>query len=186
VFAHRIIGGKGGINQGSAVNFVKYIQAQGTSPGGADAPGIILANLGQLRWSRLARRAVTQTSWFALPQRSAVEAPFRFDPEGNTIPGNGDTTEHVDYIFNTVVEEMCAPDVKLDIIGVSDGAVQALEFLDDFSNFERWGSKIYAFAAVGSHCRAEDIRNTDFADWLQAVSNYLLLSCHSLHISYSS
>jgi hypothetical protein len=174
VFAHRIIGGKGGINQGSAINLVKYIQAQRTSAENPEAPGIILANLGQLRWSRLAKGAMTQTSWLALPQRSAVEAPFRFDPEGNFVPKNGDTTEHVDYIFNTVVEEMCDRDVKLDVIGVSDGAVQALKFLDDFTNFEKWYSRVSAFAALGSHCRAGDIRNTDFAAWMKDVSNPLL------------
>jgi hypothetical protein len=169
VFAHRIIGGKGGINEGSAVNLIKYIQAQRTSPEDSEAPGIILANMGQLRWCRLTKKAMTQTSWLALPQRSAVEAPFRFDEEKNTIPGNRDTAEHVDYIFNTVVEQMCDPSAKLDVIGVSDGAVKVFEFLDDFRNFNKWSVRVSAFAALASWCRSEDIRNCDFANWLVDV-----------------
>ena len=169
VFAHRIIGGKGGINEGSAVNLIKYIQAQRTSNG--EASGIILANMGQLRWCRATKKAMTQPSWLALPQRSAVEAPFRFDLEKNTIPGNRNTAEHVDYIFNTVVEQMCHPAAKLDVIGVSDGAVKVFEFLDDFTNFDKWAGRVEAFAALAGWYRAEDIRNDGFEKWLMKVSS---------------
>jgi hypothetical protein len=170
IFAHRIIGGKGGINQGSAVDFVKYIQAQTTSPGNVESPGVILANLGQLRWWRRGKKAVTQTTWFALPQKSAVENPYRFNPIKNTIPGNRNTEEHVNYVFNHVIEELVDSKAKLDIIGVSDGAIQVSVFLEKHENFKKWGERVAAFASVATWYHALEIKNLTFKNWLLDVN----------------
>lgn len=166
IFAHRIIGGKGGINQGSAVNLVKYIKCQAFSTENVDSPGIILANMGQLRWWRKGQKAVSQTTWFALPQKSAVEPSYRFNEEKNLIPGNRTTAEHVNTIFNEVVENLAHPDAKLSVIGVSDGAVQVSLFLNDEKNFEKWGKRLDAFASVASYFHAQEITNPKFADFM--------------------
>ncbi|KAL2065931.1 hypothetical protein VTL71DRAFT_3601 [Oculimacula yallundae] len=166
IFAHRIIGGKGGINEGSAVNLVKYIQSQAFSTENADSPGIVLANMGQLRWWRRGQRAVTQTTWLALPQKSAVDPPYRFDEEKNTIPGNTTTGEHLNSIFNTVIEELAHPAAKLSLIGVSDGAVQISLFLNNPANFTKWGSRIEAFASFASYFHSHEITYPEFGDWL--------------------
>ncbi|PMD32288.1 hypothetical protein L207DRAFT_640108 [Hyaloscypha variabilis F] len=176
IFAHRIIGGKGGIEQGSAISFVKYIQSKITAPGNVEAPGIILANMGQLRWWRKGKKAVTQTTWYALPQKSSVENPIRFDAIKNTVPGNRNTEEHVNYIFNHVVEKLVDPIAKLDVVGVSDGAIQVTVFLEKHENFKKWENRVAAFASVATWYHSHEIKNVDFADWFMDRGRVYILS----------
>lgn len=171
IFAYRIIGGRGGINAGSAVDMVRYIQSLTSSPSAAhdDSPGIILANLGQLRWHRRGSKAVTQTSWFALPRASSVGSPFRFDQQKNTVDGNRSGDEHVKYIFNHVVKELCRPDAIIDVIGVSDGGWRVLRFLDEPENWGAWNRRMGAAAIVAPVHQEEELENMAFRGWFAKV-----------------
>lgn len=168
VFAHRLLGGAGGIDTGSAVNMVKYIQEKGACPAESEPPAVILANMGQLFWYRRGQKAVTLTTWAALPQRSCVEKTIRIDPIKNTIPGNRDTDGHISYIFNYVIESLASEAAKIEVIGVSEGAMGVSRFLDNVDNWTKWGSRMQAFAAVATWWHSIDCKNPLFLGWLQA------------------
>lgn len=139
IFAHRVIGGKGGIDAGSAVGLIKYINSSAAKEG-REAPGVIFANMGQLFWSHRARKALALVSWGALPRKSAADPPYDLDEYKNSIPDNRSCKEHVAYIFNSVLAnpKLCAYNSKIQIIGVSEGAVESTMFLHDPDNFSRW------------------------------------------------
>jgi len=176
VFAHRMLGGEGGINVGSAVNLCRYIQGLHTSPSDLSPPAIILANMGQLRWWRKGQKAVTQMTWFALLQASAVDKPYRFDKIKNTIEGNRNTDEHIDYIFNHVISELAHPEAKIDVIGVSEGAMGVSRFLEQPANWKKWESRVQAFAAIATWYQSIDCKNPKFLEWMLARSRAYRLS----------
>ncbi|KAF7939259.1 uncharacterized protein EAE97_007339 [Botrytis byssoidea] len=176
VLAHRVLGGAGGIDTGSAVNMVKYIQEKGAASGEPEPPAIILANMGQLYWYRRGRKPVTLMTWSALPQSSCVEKTTRLDAIKNTVPGNRNTDEHIDYIFNHVIEELMPKVAKIDVIGVSEGAMGVTRFLDELENWKKWGSRMQAFAALATWWQSIDYRNPLLLEWMQARGRVYLNS----------
>ncbi|CAO1600063.1 MAG: hypothetical protein LQ349_000158 [Xanthoria aureola] len=141
VFAWRTIGQES-IAAGSILDFIQTIQS--TSP---DNPGILIANTGQLLWYRGGGRAVTQTTWMALPRQWAVSPPMEIDEEKNRVPGHRDPQEHVASIFNDVIPKMCKKDVAIDVIGMGDGGPIVAEYLQ--ANWKTWKGQVRA-AAIGS------------------------------------
>lgn len=147
VFAYRIIGGPRGVNAGSAVDLVKHIQSQASGPDDPNPPGIILGNPGQLYWHRKTKRAMTSFSWSALPMKSAVDQPFRFDEIKNRVPGHKDSAAHVASVLCDV-DELANPKATIDIIGVTSTANNIVEFLDKPENFAKFGPRIGGIALL--------------------------------------
>lgn len=97
----------------------------------------------------------------------------------NTVPSNRNTAEHVTYIFNCVVPDLLAPDAMLEVIAVSVGAIEVVDFLNNPKNWEAMESRLTALALVATFHQRDDISNPWFADWLRKVrfdpSSYLHL-----------
>lgn len=149
------------IASGSALDFVSAIQSSST----AEKPvGVIIANMGQLLWYRRGKRAVTRATWAGLPRKTGVSQQLSIDPEKNRVPGNENLAAHTRYIFEHVITRMVNPAAKLDIIGLGEGAEEAVNYLQ--CSWETWKERIQAIAiGSGYHWPSSDIRNPEFADF---------------------
>ncbi|KAK3172520.1 hypothetical protein OEA41_005842 [Lepraria neglecta] len=169
IFAYRIIGQES-IASGSALDFVHNIQS---GKEGADT-AIVIANLGQLLWNRRGQRAMTMATWNGLPRKTGVSGPTRIDAIKNHIPGNEGVKEHVASVF-TAVEKLARGDVAIDIIGIGEGAEEAVEYLDQ--NWERWEGKVRAMCVgMGFVWSVGDqVQNGRFKEfWSKRARAYLI------------
>lgn len=151
------------LSAGSILDFVSALQSSN------DNPGIIIANLGQLFWYRRGGRAVSRVSWSALPRKTGVSEPRRIHPVKNHIPGNEDMAAHVRCVFEEVVAQLVNKTAKLDIIGVGEGASEAVDYLQ--SNWEKWEGRVHAIAVgTGQVWPGNLITNEKFAIFWGKVS----------------
>jgi hypothetical protein len=169
ILALRVIGGPGGINKGSAVNFVRALQRQRCSAEDGSPPGIIIANCGQLMWSRRVEQPMTRVSWSSQPQPSSVHNPKVFDAEKNTIPGNRNAVEHIDYVMNTFVRATVKKNVKLDVVAVSGGCDKFIDFLEVQANWERWAPQLNSLSMLAPYHRIELLKNDELKKFLLKV-----------------
>ena len=166
IFAHRLIG-EVSIASGSALDFVHAVQSREDS---ADT-AIVVANLGQLVWYRRGQRAMTIASWNALSRKTGVGNSMRLDAVKNRIPGNGSTKEHVKSVFEEVLGKLARQDAVIDLIGLGNGAEEAVGYLDQ--NWKHWESKVRAICVgLGFVWRVrDDIHNEKFMDFWGKVSS---------------
>ncbi|KAI9796690.1 MAG: hypothetical protein M1833_006030 [Piccolia ochrophora] len=176
IWAYRSVGreGLGGINDGSAINFVKEVQKAPLSRSDDSDAGIIIANPGQLLWWRRGKQPVTFQTWYALPRKSAVHGPRRIDDVKNRVPGNGNCAKHVEYVFNEVVAKLAREDVKLYVLGVADGGTDMLSFLN--KNWSTWESRISAIALSHPLHIPDDVSTPRFASFMSTHARAYL--CH--------
>ncbi|EEA20704.1 hypothetical protein TMatcc_000692 [Talaromyces marneffei ATCC 18224] len=124
------------INKGSMVEIAREILTN--KPDTA----LIIANMGQLVYHCGSGRAMSQGTWFALPVETAAHPPPR-QTWRNLIPRNTNWREHAKCIFEDVLapeSKMVNPEAKIDIIGVEEGGLGAVEYLVE--NWKSWNSSI--------------------------------------------
>lgn len=192
VLAHRVIGGAGGVDKGSMVNIAKALlqddhsngqsQSENLADGGNStttsitntAPGIVLANTGELWWWPEGDRGLSPRGALGAPMRSAVHwGRFRddYDPSNvHTVPGNGTPVAHVRCVFEQVLgnTDLVAADAVVQVIGVGDGAATVERLLD--GSWGRWGGRIGCLAMCGSGLDADSVRDVGFKKFLREVS----------------
>lgn len=173
IFAYRILG-QNTLSAGSALDFISAVQSS------RDDVGVIIANLGQLLWYRRGQRAVTRTSWNALPRKTAVSDPFQIHPVKNHIPGNEDWTAHVKSVFEEVVLKMANPQAKLDIIGLGDGASEAVAYLQ--SHWTTWKDRVQAIAVgAGYNWAGDKVHEPEFVKFWGKVCSLFQCAIFSIN-----
>lgn len=69
---------------------------------------------------------------------------MEIDEVKNRVSRNRDAKEHVAYIFDEVIPRMARNDVKIDVIGMGDGAPEVVGYLEE--NWEKWERNVQAVA----------------------------------------
>ena len=135
----------------------------------------MIANPGQLVWYRRGKRAVTLPTWSALPRANAVAGPMRIDDVKNRIPQNGSIQEHVKCVFEEVVGKLVDKEARIDIIGLGDGAMEMIEYLQD--EWDTYQNRVDAIAIGASHIWKTEFVDTRFREFWGKVS---AASCYRL------
>jgi hypothetical protein len=94
---------------------------------------LVIANMGQLVYHCGSGRAMSQRTWFALPVETAAHPPPR-QTWRNLIARNMIWREHAKCIFEDLLapeSKMVSPEAKIDIIGVEEGGLGAIEYLTE-------------------------------------------------------
>lgn len=125
VWAYRIIGNEH-INKGSAVEFAKAVLGEKEK---RTDNALVIANPGQLLWNCASSRAVTSVTWASLPRPAGNWGPPAMSWR-TKIPGNQDWRDHIQHIFNKVLRPCIHEKTRIDIIGVSEGGLGAIEYLE--------------------------------------------------------
>lgn len=169
VIAHRVLGGSGGIDKGSMVGLVREIKKQQSSTTDAAAPGIILANPGELFWWPDGQRSLTPTGRHAIPMSSAVHYGRYYEPMENDIPENRTSAEHVRYILEKVVPAMVPGSAKIDILSVGYVAENVVAYLSNEAVWENLGDRLNSLTLLGSFYDTSNIKCEGFKAFLQKV-----------------
>ncbi|KAL4926827.1 uncharacterized protein BDV17DRAFT_299410 [Aspergillus undulatus] len=196
IWAYRTVGTEG-INVGSAVDFVKAVLSPGRHDNSANANGIningangaaatnehsdspsngdtavILANTGQLFWHCGLGKAMTFTSKLALPRASAVDPPLA-ETERNKIPGNRHWQEHVDSVFEELLDargRLIRNDARIDVIGAAEGGLAVVRYLG--RNWSTWSTHISAICLANPlHTVTTDLLPLELEAETQVESN---------------
>ncbi|KAI1408523.1 Arb2 domain-containing protein [Hypoxylon sp. FL1857] len=161
--AHRVIGGRGGVNKGSMVSIVSELLKQRSSPSDPSPPGIILANMGELIWWPGGNRTLSRSAFDATPMKSAVQNGNLFTKQ-NEVPGNETFRRHVNYIFEEVIPHFVNDRAGIDVIGVGDSADTVEQYLDLVPVWETWKKRINCLALVGGLYPIWDLKNEEFGN----------------------
>ncbi|KAI1163465.1 hypothetical protein F5B18DRAFT_661673 [Nemania serpens] len=158
VQAHRVLGGKGGIDRGSLVSVVKALRQQQCSPADPSAPGIILANMGELIWWPEGKRTLNKFAFDAAPMPSAAHLGNYIDARVNRVPGHESPAAHVQRILEDVVPMFANRTAGLDVIGLGDGADVVESYLNCTATWQRVGYRINCFASIGGQFPAWEVK----------------------------
>ncbi|KAI0400053.1 hypothetical protein F4802DRAFT_610390 [Xylaria palmicola] len=167
VLAHRVLSGRGGVDNGSLVAAVKVLLQQRCSPADPAAPGLVLANAGELIWWPPGGRTLSKSASHAAPMRSAAHLDNHVDPARHRVPGHETPAAHVRSVLEDVVPALVDAAAGLDIVGLGDGADVVEEYLNDKVTWECVGSRLNCLASVGGQFPLWEIKCDGLRDFLK-------------------
>ncbi|KUI73415.1 hypothetical protein VM1G_08727 [Cytospora mali] len=198
IIAHRVLGGRGGVDEGSMVGVVKALQGQKQEKSGSEkkkdkeendddygggdddnddgSPGIVLANTGELWWWPEGKRGLSPRQSQAVPMKSCVHLGRFYDAAVNAVPENVYVDQHVECVFKSILDnpDLVGAGAEIQVVGVADGAVAAETYLHH--NWERWVDRIGCLAMLGSGVDDASLKSEGFRGFLKEKSR-LYITC---------
>ncbi|ERS99976.1 hypothetical protein HMPREF1624_03345 [Sporothrix schenckii ATCC 58251] len=179
ILAHRVVGGGGGIEQGSILSMVRAVRDGGIcNDKHGQPPAVIIANPGELFWWPEARRALSLPATAGMPRPSATHlAPRKFAE--NTIPGHEDADAHVASLFKDLLTcgaEATGPPSpmakrksvpRITAIGIAGGADALEGFLDHPGHWQCWGPYMDSLVVLGGLYEEHHIKTDAFRAFLR-------------------
>ncbi|KAK4181418.1 Arb2 domain-containing protein [Triangularia setosa] len=167
VLAHRVLGGKGGINKGSVLNLVQALKTQPSSTTDPSPPGIVIANPSELWWWPEGKRGLTPLARHDIPMTSAVHYGRAYDKAKNGIPKNLNCGGHIKCVFEEVVEKLVRKNAKLDVIAVGNSAEEVERYLNDDEVWEKFGPKMGALVVLGGFYHSDEFKCEGFKRFMR-------------------
>ncbi|KAL5611501.1 hypothetical protein BROUX41_000905 [Berkeleyomyces rouxiae] len=158
VLSFRIVGGRGGINEGSLVSLVQGLANQNSDPNDPHPPGIIVANLGENWWWPEGKKALSSTEFCGVPLTSAAYVGREHDEELNTVPQLETWKKHLRYLIDTALPSLVAHDALIDVIAVGDAVDGFLEHLNNESVWTVHKHRLNACAFMGGAFYGESVK----------------------------
>ncbi|KAI9172347.1 Autophagy-related protein [Paramyrothecium foliicola] len=176
ILAHRVMEGSGGLKEGSMLSVIHTLNKQRSSPGDASPPGVVLANPGATYWWPEEQRALTIIQSNGIPLPSLCHNGRQYVPAVNEIPENKDSSEHIKYIFGTVLKTMMADHAVVDVVAIGASCELVENFFDHKENWAIWGQRLNAMLLLGTVYPTDTLTNTDFKNFLAKRASGFILS----------
>lgn len=188
ILAHRVVGGGGGIEQGSVLSIVRSVRGSDAAAENSEQPpAIIIANPGELFWWPEARRSLSLPAVSGMPRPSAAHLAPRKYAE-NTIPGHEDADAHITSVFKDLLtcgvglDGVASPTAtrtsnpRITAIGIAGGADALEGFLDHPDRWRRWGPCMDSLVVLGGLYEEHHIKTDAFRAFLRQRSRAYMAS----------
>ncbi|KAK5717165.1 hypothetical protein LTR15_009054 [Elasticomyces elasticus] len=158
IWAYRMLMREPGIDGGSAVGLVKKLQKwneekpemvsihtaedaigkmkmDGTNDEGIasddNTPGVIIMNPGELLYSHILNRSMSQATWLARGKSSAIGTNYMVHDVHNRVYRHEAPEAHVRSVLEYFIPSVTCEDVRLFFVGISQGGEHLLNCLDE-------------------------------------------------------
>ncbi|KAF2146247.1 uncharacterized protein K452DRAFT_355671 [Aplosporella prunicola CBS 121167] len=141
-----------------------------------EVPGLVVLNPGQLLYSHLENKAMTNTSWDAKPRPSSVHQQSPVNPEFNKTKGHESVLEHVKSVFDSILadEDWVASDAELYVIGLRCGGDAVVQLLSN--EWPKYKGRVKAILLADPTPIQDPIDDQDFVSFLRHRGRALVIS----------
>lgn len=162
LLASRVVGGPGGINNGSVVALIQEVKQDASV-------GFVLANMGELYWWPEEKRAISVKDSTSLKLPSLAHRGTKYHPSINDIPCNAYPDNHLHSVFQDIIKPAINGGTKLDILAIGHSCEVLQNFLNEETNWDQWANSLNAMVLFGPDYPVEYLQNDKLISFMKEV-----------------